>query len=138
MLLVKRQSQVDKLKGAVRDAVAYLDEIAGDERLRADVRAAIGHGSEVGDQIRDDIAAGSIATRIANDRKLRKKLRAVLDDIDSASDRMRRKERHRLRNGLLMLGGVAATAVAVPKTRRWLADRMAGDSQGSVDAGMAV
>jgi hypothetical protein len=129
MLHVKRRNQMDKMRDAVRDAVAYVDEIAGDERLRADVRAAIAHGVEARKQIGKDVAAGTVATRLAHDRKLRRKVRAMLDDLDSASDRMRRRKRHRLRNGLLLLGGVGAFAAAVPKVRRWFADRMSGESE---------
>src|SRR5262245_53817231 len=100
MLGVKRQSQMDKVKEALREAVSYADDIAGDERLRADLRAAMGHGAEARSRIRKDLAAGSIATRLANDRKLRKKIRAMLDDLDRASDRVRNRRRHRLRNAI--------------------------------------
>jgi hypothetical protein len=129
MLQVKRRSQMDKLRDSVRDAVAYLDEVARDEQVRADVRAAIDHGAQARDQIRKDIGEGSIATRLANDRKLRKKVRAMLDDIDSAGDRIRRRKRHRLRNALVLLGSVGAIAAVVPKMRRWIADRMTGESE---------
>jgi hypothetical protein len=123
MLGVKRRSQMDKVRTAVRDAVSYADEIVADERLRADVRAALGHGAEAGDRVRKDIAAGSIAERLVSDRKLRKKLRAVLDDLDSAGDRVRRKTSHRLRNTLLVVGSAGAVAAAIPNVRRWLATR---------------
>jgi len=136
MLGVKKQGQMDKMRAAVRDAVAYVDEVAGDERLRADMRAAMGHGVEARDRIRKDVASGSIATRLANDRKLRKKIRAMLDDLDSASDRVRRRNRHRLRNGLLILGSVGAVAVAIPNLRRWVDGRAPGDE--AVGAGTIV
>src|SRR5262245_54859957 len=129
MLRVKRRTQMDKLKDTVRDAVAYLDDVAGDEHLRADVRAAIAHGADARNQIRKDVAAGNVATRLANDRKLRKKIRAMLDDLDSAGDRMRRRKRHRLRNAVLLLGSFGAIAAIVPKVRRSIADRMSGESE---------
>lgn len=135
MLGVKRQTQMDKVKSAVRDAIAYADEVAGDERLRDDLRAAMGHGVEARDRFRKDVAAGNIATRLANDRKLRKKVRAMLEDLDSASERVRRKKRHRLRNGLLVLGGIGAIAAAIPNLRRWSRQPT---SQDTAEVGLTV
>jgi len=129
MLGVKRHTQMNKVKDAVRDAVAYVDEIAGDERLRADVRAAIAHGMEARQQVGKDVAAGAIATRLAHDRKLRKKVRAMLDDLDSAGERLRRKKRHRLRNALLLLGGIGAVAAVAPRARRWFGDSASGEAE---------
>ena len=94
MLKLKKQSQADRAKVTLRDFASYADKVVRDERLRADILAAVGHGTEAGNRIREDIDAGSIATRLAADRKLRKKLRATLDDLDNASDRLRRKRRH--------------------------------------------
>lgn len=136
MLSVKKQSQMDRMRAAVREAVAYVDEIAGDERLRADLRAAVGHGVEARDRIRKDVASGSIATRLANDQKLRKKIRAMLDDLDNASDRLRRRSRRRLRNVLLVLGSVGAAAVAIPNVRRRLPSSALAHETG--DGGTAV
>ena len=138
MLGVKKQSQLEKVRTAVRDAIAYADEVAGDERLRDDLRAAMGHGVEARDRFRKDLAAGSIATRLANDRKLRRKVRAMLDDLDSASDRVRRKKRHRLRNGLLVLGGIGAMAAAIPNLRRLITGRTPEMNQTPADIGLTV
>jgi hypothetical protein len=35
-------------------------------------------------------------------------------------DRLRRKESHRLRNAMLVVGGVVAAAVALPRLRSWI------------------
>ena len=59
-------------------------------------------------------------TRLAEDKKLRKNVRAMLDDLDNAGERLRRKETHRLRNIVLALAGIAAAVVAVPKVRAWI------------------
>lgn len=120
---VQRQGQMERMKAAVRDAVAYADEIAADEKLRSDLRSAIAHGTEARDRIRKDMNGGGLSSRLAQDRKLRKKLRAMLDDLDSASDRMRRRKRHRLRKVLAVLGGVAVVAALAATARGWL-DRM--------------
>ena len=117
MLKLKKQSQADRAKVTLRDFASYADKVVRDERLRADILAAVGHGTEAGNRIREDIDAGSIATRLAADRKLRKKLRATLDDLDNASDRLRRKRRHYVRNAFLVVAGAGVVAAVIPKAR---------------------
>ena len=117
-----KQSPVERTKRALREFASYADEVVRDERLRSDIRAAVGHGTEVGTRIKEDIDAGSITTRLATDRKLRRKLRATLDDLDSASDRLRRKRRHYVRNALLIVLGAGAVAASIPKIRSLVQD----------------
>ncbi len=133
MMGVQMQDQMEKMKTAVREAVAYADKIAADEKLRADLRSAIGHGAEAGDRIKKELDAGGLSSRLAHDRKLRKKLRAMLDDLDSASDRIRRRKRHRLRNVLAVLGGVAVVAALVPTMRAWFSRTDDASTEGDVE-----
>jgi hypothetical protein len=119
-MLKLRSDQMERATGALRDAVTYADEIIRDERLRADILAAIGHGSEAGDRIRKDIDDAGIAKRLAADEKLRKKLRQTLDDLDNVGERLRRKQRHRIRNVALIIAGAGAVAAIAPSARRWL------------------
>jgi hypothetical protein len=120
VLTRSKDTQMDKARRTVRDVVKYAQEVARDERLRADVSAALAHGSKAGDQLKKDIQAGGIYSRLAEDRKLRRNLRAMLDDLDSASDRVRRKKSHRLRNFVLMLVGAIGAAAAFVKIRSWI------------------
>lgn len=128
MLSLIRETQLDKAKKTLREVVSYADQIARDERLRADIRSAAGHGAKASERVRKDVDGGGISTRLAADKKLRRNLRAMLDDLDSASDRVRRRNSHRARNVLLMLVGAAAALVAVPKIRLWLSDRAVEDT----------
>jgi hypothetical protein len=128
MLSLTRETQLDKAKKTLREVVSYADQIARDERLRADIRSAAGHGAKASERVKKDLDGGGISTRLAADKKLRRNLRAMLDDLDSASDRVRRRNSHRVRNVLLMLVGAAAALVAVPKIRLWLSDRAAEDT----------
>jgi hypothetical protein len=115
VLTRSKDSQMDKARRTMREVVKYAEEVARDERLRADVSAALAHGSKAGDQVKKDIQAGGIYSRLAADKKLRKNLRAMLDDLDAASDRVRRKKSHRVRNFVLMLLGAIGAAAALVK-----------------------
>ena len=123
MLSLTRETQMDKAKKSLREVVSYADEIVRDERLRADIRAAAGHGAKASERVKEDVDAGGITSRLAADKKLRRNIRAMLDDLDNASERVRRKKSHRARNVLLMLVGAVAALAAVPKVRLWLSDR---------------
>ena len=129
-----RDRQMDKAKRTLQDIVRHAQQVAGDERLRADVGAALAHGSKATDQLKKDIQAGGIYSRLAADKKLRKNLRAMLDDLDAASNRVRRKS-HRLRNVVLMLAGVVASAVAFPKIRARLTERTEDFGTGTTESG---
>jgi len=117
MLTRTKASQVDKARNTMRDFVTYAQEVARDERLRADVRAALDHGSTASQRFKKDVQAGGIYAKLAADKKLRKNLRAMLDDLDHAAHRVRPKRTHRVRNALLVLGGAVAAALAFPRVR---------------------
>jgi signal transduction protein with GAF and PtsI domain len=122
MLTRSTDTQIDKARRTVLDVVRYAQQVAGDERLRSDVSAALAHGSKATDQVRKDLQADGTYSRLAADKKLRKHLRAMIDDLDAASSRVRRKS-HRLRNIVLVFAGVVAAALALPKVRPWLTRR---------------
>jgi hypothetical protein len=119
VLTRSRDTQLDKARRTMRDVAKYAQEVARDEQLRADVSSALAHGSKAGDRLKKDIEAGGISSRLAADRKLRRNLRAMIDDLDAASDRVRRKKRHRFRNFVLVLFGAIGAVVALVKIRSW-------------------
>ena len=134
MLTRTRQSQLDRAKETLRDVVSYADEVIRDERLRADILSAIGHGAEAGDRVRASIDAGGITTRLAEDKKLRRKLRATLDDLENAGERLRPRRRHRIRNAMLVALAAGSVAALVPSARRWLDRRPAGPTSDPMTA----
>jgi hypothetical protein len=112
MLTLTKETQMDKAKKTLREVASYADEVIRDERLRADIRAAVGHGAEASNRVKAELGADGMTT-LAADKKLRRSLRAMLDDLDRASERMRRKPRHRARNALLLLAGAVTAAQPV-------------------------
>jgi hypothetical protein len=132
MLGRTKESRRDKATNKVRDVVKYAQEVAQDERLRADFRAALDHGAKASNRITKDIGASSSYSRLVADKKLRKNLRAMLDDLDDAGSRMRRGRSHRVRNALLVLAGTVGAALAFPRVRPWL-DEQASDIFGTAE-----
>ncbi len=68
MLSLTRETQMDKAKDALRNVVSYADEVIRDERLRTDIRAAVGHGAKASERVKKDIDAGGISSRLGADR----------------------------------------------------------------------
>ena len=134
MVSLTRDSQMDKAKETLRDVVSYADEVIRDERLRAHIRAAVGHGSKAGDRVQKDVNAGGITTRLASDKKLRKDLRRMIDDLDSASERIRRKKSHRARNVLLIVASAGAALAVIPSIRQWLGRQRASEFTSSMSS----
>jgi len=134
MLKLRRQTQLDKAKASLREAISYADSVVRDEALRADLLAAVGHGAEVTDRVRKDIDANGITKRLASDRKLRKELRAAIDDLEGAGGRLRRRHEHRRRNVILIVAGAGAVAAIVPAARHWLTNGATEHSNGVTPA----
>jgi hypothetical protein len=137
MLKLRRQNQLDKAKASLREVVSYADSVVRDEALRADLLAAVGHGAQMGGRVRKDVDADGIKTRLARDRKLRKELRATIDDLDSAGDRLRRRHDHRRRNVILIVASAGAVAAIVPATRHWFGNGATKHASGMTPANVA-
>ena len=58
-----------------------LDEIARDQKLRANLRSAVRHGSSAVQRMGEDTRLQGVTSRIADDDALRKDLRKMLDDL---------------------------------------------------------
>ena len=138
MLKLRRQTQLDKAKASLREVISYADSVVRDEALRADLLAAVGHGAEMSDRARKDIDANGITKRLANDKKLRKELRAAIDDLEGAGRRLRRRHEHRRRNVILIVAGAGAVAAIVPAARHWLTNGATEHPSGVTPADVAA
>lgn len=130
-----RQNRMESIRDALGEAVAYTDDLVQDKRLRSHVRSAVDHGAFATKVLRHD---GSFSSRMAADKKLRKHLEALLDDIERVGDRMRRKRSHRVRNALLIVAGSGAVVAVVPNARRWVVDRMPASRNGGLQVDATV
>ena len=119
-----RPGRMERVKDVLREAVSYTDELIRDERLRSDIRSAVGHGAVATQRVRGASGFAGVTERLVADRKLRESLRSLLADVDRAGGRVRSKTSHRLRNALFVVGGSGVVLAAVPSARRWAAKRL--------------
>jgi hypothetical protein len=126
------------VKDALTEAVTYADELVRDERLRSDVRSAYDHGAAATDRVREDLGQANFTSRLATDKKLRRSLRALLDDLDSAGERMRRKRSHRVRNAMLIVVGTGAAVAVIPNARRWISGQTSASQNGGMETDIAT
>ena len=73
----------------------------------------------------------TLATRVATDEEIRDKLKAAIEDLRSAADRLQGKKKARKGHGttLLIPGialGILFNPVTGPETRKWLKEAIGG------------
>jgi hypothetical protein len=113
MLRLRRKTRSEKVTEALKEAASYTDRIVHDRRLRSDLRSAVEHGARAAKLAQRDLRDSRGAARIAGNAKLRKSVRALVDDMSRATGRVQRKRQtHRVRNAFLLVGGTGAALAA--------------------------
>jgi uncharacterized membrane protein len=108
---------------AVKDHAATSKEFAlalsRDKKFRKQLLAAIGHGAKAKRRAAKRVGFLAAATRLANDKQLRRELDRMTKNLQHAWTRVevKQKRSHKLRNTMLLLGGGAAAAGAALKLR---------------------
>src|SRR5881628_2973490 len=120
----------DKVYDAAGTVKPYVERAMTDEKLRADVMSAFTTARELYNELVGGRDAVTLATRVATDDEVREKLRAAVDDLRSAADRLQGKRPHGGRNTTLLIAGIALgilfNPVTGPETRKWLKEMLAG------------
>ena len=103
-----------KLRDRASDARPYIERALTDERVREDVKSAIGTAREIYDELLGGRAVTSVAARVATDK-----------DIQQSG------AGHKGRNTTLLLTGIVLgvlfNPVTGPGTRRWLQETIFGE-----------
>ncbi len=120
-----------KLKDRASDARPYLERALKDERVREDVKSAVGTAREIYDQLLGGRAVTSAAARVATDKDIQQSLRDAIEDLRDAADRVQGKSSRKGRNTTLLLTGIVLgvlfNPVTGPGTRRWLQETVFGE-----------
>jgi uncharacterized membrane protein len=93
--------------------------LSRDRKFRKQLLEAIGHGAKAKRRAAKRVGFMAAATRLANDKQLRRELETMNKNLQQAWNRIERKQKrsHKLRNTMLVLGGGAAAAGAALKLR---------------------
>jgi hypothetical protein len=108
----------------------YVERAMSDEKLRSDVMSAFSTARELYNELVGGRDPVTVATRVATDEEIRDKLRAAVEDLRSAADRLQGKRSHSGRNTTLLVAGIALgilfNPVTGPETRKWLKEMIGG------------
>jgi hypothetical protein len=120
----------DKVYDAAENVKPYVERAMNDDKLREDVMSAFATARELYNELVGPRGAVTLATRVATDDDIREKLRAAVDDLRNAADRLQGKKSRSGRNAMLLLIGIALgilfNPVTGPETRRWVKDMVSG------------
>ena len=107
---------------AVKDSAVSAAELASslakDKKFRKQLLSAIGHGTIAKRRAAKRIGFVAAVTRLGADPKLKSELRKMTKHLENAWGRVEKKRSHKLRNSLLVVGGVGGAAVAAMKARK--------------------
>ncbi|HVC88900.1 MAG TPA: hypothetical protein VNC40_15955 [Gaiellaceae bacterium] len=120
----------DKVSGAAGNVKPYVERAMSDEKLRADVMSAFATAKDLYGELVGGRNAVTLATRVATDEEIRDKLKAAVEDLRSAADRLQGKRTHGGRTTTLLVAGIALgilfNPVTGPETRKWVKEMIGG------------
>jgi hypothetical protein len=122
-----------RVYGAADNLKPYVERAMTDEKLRNDIFRAFRTANDLYRELMSDRDEPvRIATRVATDDDVRDKLREAIEDLRSASERLKGKRDHSTRNTLLLLTGITLgllyNPVTGPETRRFIREMLSGPS----------
>lgn len=122
----------ERVRLAAAAARPYVERALRDEEFRRNVRDAFVALRDIYEHLAPPRGVAGIASRVASDEEIQHNLRRALAELRHAAERLQvqRRRSHRLRNSLLVAGGLALVAlfnpVTGPETRRWLREKLTG------------
>jgi uncharacterized membrane protein len=128
------QSKTAKLKDSAASASDFAASLAKDRKFRKELLSAISHGTTAQRQAARKIGFYAAMLRLKKDPMLRREVNRMVSSLDKAWGRVERKRSHKLRNTLLVLGGIGGVvAVAVPLRKKVSLGGVGGTSPRTID-----
>ena len=120
-----------KVYGAAENIKPYVDRAMSDDKLRGDLAAGLPHGERSVPRVDErSRRAGAHRSTRCDRRRHPRPLRDAIDDLRSASERLKGKPDHSARNTTLLLVGITLgllyNPVTGPETRRFIKDMLSG------------
>src|SRR6266516_1721857 len=124
----------DKVYDAAENVKPYVERAMSDEKLKQDVLSGFATAKELYNELVGSRSAVGLAARVATDDDVRERLKAGVEDLRNASDRLQGRKEHHGRNTTLLVAGIALgillNPVTGPETRRWLKEMVSGGGEG--------
>jgi prophage DNA circulation protein len=123
----------DRITDTAENVRPYVERAVKDEEVRENVKSALMAARNIYDELIGSRGVTYAATRMATDKDLQESLRAAIEDLRKAADRVQGKDTHTTRNVTLLVTGIALgllfNPVTGPSTRRWLSDLVLGKDE---------
>jgi hypothetical protein len=128
-----------KAKDRISDAKPYVTRALQDEEVRENVKSAIAAAREIYAELIGGRRPSAVAARVATDKEIQDSLRAAIDDLKKAANKVQGKKEHSSRNATLLLTGIVLgilfNPVTGPQTRDWLSGRLLGEGEDDTSSG---
>ena len=122
-----------KTKDRVSDVKPYVERAIKDEEFRDSLKSAFVAARDVYDELMGPRGVSGKAVRVATDTELRDTLRAAIDDLRNAADRIQHGPSRKGRNLLFVTGIAVGILLFNPMTgadtRRWLKEAILGGDE---------
>ncbi len=99
------------------EAGNFAASLAKDKKFRKELLSAINHATIARRRAKRKMGLVGVARGMSGDLKLRRELNKMMESLDKAWSRLEKKQSHKVRNTLLVVGGVGGVALVVLKTR---------------------
>ena len=123
----------DRITDTAESVRPYVERAVKDEEVRENVKSALLAARNIYDELIGGRGVTYAATRMATDKDIQESLRAAVDDLRQAADKVQGKDSHTGRNVTLLVTGIALgllfNPVTGPSTRRWLSDLILGKDE---------
>ena len=128
-----------KAKDRISDAKPYVTRALQDEEVRENVKSAIAAAREIYAELVGGRRPSAVAARVATDKEIQDSLRAAIDDLKKAANKVQGKKEHSSRNATLLLTGIVLgilfNPVTGPQTRDWLSGKLLGEGEDDTSSG---
>jgi uncharacterized membrane protein len=115
------RSKTQAVKDNAASGTDLAVSLAQDKRFRKQLLSAVGHGAAARQRAASRIGLVAAVHRLGTDKELRSELRQMTENLQNAWTQVEKKRSHKLRNFLLVVGGIGTAAAALaPQARKKL------------------
>jgi len=122
-----------KTRDRVSDVRPYVERAIKGEEFRDNLTSAFFAARGVYDELMGPRGVSGKAVRVASDKDMRDNLRAAIDDLRNAADRIQHGQSHKGRS-LFLVTGIAVgillfNPISGAETRKWLKEAVLGEDE---------